>query len=990
MMKNDKIIVVVGIAILVLAAIGVYFWVPQKAELRTVNSNDFIDITGDLKDMPGSLTVSSSNPFYPLIATPLSVNYDEEGKQMVIPLYVMNFKDPSTAITRLQEQLLRSKTSETIKDDESPKNASLRLAATYWQHSEAALIIEEDEAGYALGVIATPLASYLSIPVIVTDEMDTDVTSVLNDLGVKKTIVCGRNIKGYGSVLKFNSVEEIVNASIVVVEKKLKQEINYITLTNPVDAWPPKVLDSKEFTFGPTKVQTGSMSQLVATAGGAIKGTSSVTWTFTIPEDYKYALIKFEGINHDAENCDDMGDKATFMMGPNLPDEPASLQKFEIYPGNTAGGGIAERDASGNIVKDVLYSESVLYGRGGVEYKIVVSGSWLIKKQGEVSARVVVEKLEDPVYPMMKSLSSVAPYLTAYHKGILFGKPEFAFTADDDKITPDGKTCPGLYVGGKNPKLVPISNKHFFDKIHYPLNNLLAYLAGITLNDDRDIKTLRDYYVKNNSEMYIALVGDATVLPNYIYQNHVEPIGDLDGDGVDDTPYYSGGGTPSDVLYGNIDPIQYDWANIANDVYSDREEKYPYIENIVGRITGWDAQDADALILKSVFYKELTDSLDTWKDNFGLLVGGGQDFQKPFIRYLIFGDILKMIKRGEPMKAFTGYAEMTYKRGAYDVVEPLGFTLQGALYEEGMAKGLSEETLNDIKTNNLVNRLAFEKWQVRRLVGEGNVKGGEIFQSSNYLFVNGHGNQFQFGVAGNDIVASGFGGPLMKAFFTQTLVPILGGFIGPGGDLSTVGDYTTRTVSNMKMGPSFMWLESCICGKLDGQYSRTNIGQSLLHAGVASLIASPTGSNIGGGYLEPKNTKYDFPIQTYLKYFKAKSQWKRGIFPDAHFGEKLFEDLCTNMRNLNCSIGKAFRDAKNSYLPEDADWLLWWSPPLNIDTGDILLDLEIAKNNYADLYKTTAAKGLNPMMEAKYVSFQEYILFGDPALNLYEPCNEGR
>jgi Ca2+-binding RTX toxin-like protein len=84
-----------------------------------------------------------------------------------------------------------------------------------------------------------------------------------------------------------------------------------------------------------------------------------------------------------------------------------------------------------------------------------------------------------------------------------------------------------------------------------------------------------------------------------------------------------------------------------------------------------------------------------------------------------------------------------------------------------MAKGLSEETLNKIKTNNLVNRLLFEKWQIRRLVGEGNVKGGDIFQSSNYLFVNGHGNQFQFGVAGNDIVASGVGGPLMKAFLPK-------------------------------------------------------------------------------------------------------------------------------------------------------------------------------------------------------------------------------
>jgi hypothetical protein len=988
MMKNDKIIVVLGVATLIFASIGVYYWVPNTAESQPVRANEFIDVTGNLKDMPGSITVSDSCPFYPLIATPLSVNYNENGEQSVIPLYVMNFDNPSTAVTRLQDQLDHGFTSETIKDDESAENASLRIAKTYWTSSEAALIIEYDEPGYDLGVLATPIASYLRIPVIVTKEMDSDVISVLNDLGVEKTIVCGNNIKGFGYVLRFNSVDEVLNASIIVVENKLKQNVDYITLTNPVDAWPPMVLDSQEFTFGPTKIKSGSMSELVSTVFGLLSGKGSVTWSFTIPKDYKYALIKFEGVNHDAENCDTMGDKVSFMMGPNIEGVPAGLKKFEVNPGGTNAGGIAERDASGNIIKDVVYSESVVYGRGGVEYTIVASGTWLIQKEGEVSARVVVEKLEDPVYPMMKCLSSVAPYLTAYHKGIIYGTPDFAFTADDDKITDTGETCPGLYVGGKNPKLVPISNKYFFDHIHVPLNNLLAELASLPLNDDRDIKGLRDYY--KDSPVYIALVGDATVLPNYYYQNHAEPVGDIDGDGIDDTAYYNGGGTPSDVLYGNIDPIPYDWSNLANDVYSDNENKYPFIENIVGRITGWDAQDASALILKSVFYHDLTSSLNTWKDNYGLIVGGGQDFQKPLVRYFIFGDLFKMIKRGEPMKAFTGYAEMTYKRAANDVVDPLGFDLQGALYEEGMEKGLSEQTLSEIKSSNILNRLFFEKWQVRRLAGEGSVKGGDIFESSNFLFVNGHGNQFLFGVAGNDLVASGIGGPLVKSLVTKTIVPIAGGFIGPGGDLASAGEYNTRTVSNMNLGPSFMWLESCICGKLDGMYARANIGQSLLHAGVASLIASPTGSNIGGGYLEPKKTKYDFPIQTYLKYIKAKGQWNKGIFPDAHFGEKIYEDLCSNLVKFNTSIGLALRNAKNSYLPADAPWQLWWSPPLNIYTGDTQVDLALAQNNYADLYKTTASKGLSPMMESKYVSFQEYILFGDPALNTYEPCNEGK
>lgn len=983
MKKNDKIIVILGVIILILASVGIYYWVPEE-KVKPMGLNDFIYVTGNLKDQPGSIKVSDDCPFYPLIATPLAINYNEMAEQSVIPLYIMNFENPSDSIINLQKQLDGRKKCEIIEKGESVKDASLRLAKKYWKNSEAALIIENNKTGYNLGVLATPIASYLRIPVIVTEQIDEEVMSVLNDLGVEKTIVCGENIEGYGSVLKFNSADEVVNVSIQIIENKFKEKVNYITLTNPVDTWPPEVLNSTEWSFGPEKVASFSASQLRNTIVSMITGKLSVTWKFTIPKDYKYALIKFEGINHDIENAEETGDSAAFNMGPNLEDLPAGLQKFEILTGNTNAGGIAVRDSKGNVIKDVLYSESVVYDRGGVEYIISGSGSWLTKKEGKISAHVTVEKLENPVYPMMKNLSTVAPYLTAYHKGIVFGKPEFAFTADDNVITDKGENCPGLYVGGKNPSLIPLSNKHFFDNIHDPLKNLLAKIAGITITDDRDIKALREHY--KESPVYIALVGDATVLPNYFYQNHVEPFGDIDGDGEDDTPYYNGGGTPSDVQYGNIDPVRYDWSNLAGDVYSE----YPFIENIVGRITGWDAQDAIALALRSIFYNELINNLDVWKDNFGLLVGGGQDFQKPLIRYLIFGDILKIVKRGEPMKLFTGYGEMTYKRTAHEVVEPLGFNLQGALYEEAANRGLSEETLNQVKKNNLLNKLFFIKLQVRKLVGEGSVKGGNIIKSSNFLFVNGHGNQHLFGMSGNDIVSSGLGGPIIKAFLMQTVVPIMGGFIGPGRNLADAGEYTTRAVSDMDLGPSFMWLESCICGKIDGLYPKVNIGQSFIHAGLVSLIASPTGSNIGGGYLEPKNTKYDLPLQVFLKYLKAKNQWKKGIFPDAHFGQRIYEDLTSDLRKNNVSIGLALRNAKNDYLKADAPWELWWSPPLNICTGSALLDIEMAKNNFADLYKSTASKGKGTMMESKYVSFQEYILFGDPALNPYEPCNEGK
>jgi nitrate/TMAO reductase-like tetraheme cytochrome c subunit len=42
MMKNDKIIVALGVVMLILASIGIYYWVPEKAELQSVNANEFI------------------------------------------------------------------------------------------------------------------------------------------------------------------------------------------------------------------------------------------------------------------------------------------------------------------------------------------------------------------------------------------------------------------------------------------------------------------------------------------------------------------------------------------------------------------------------------------------------------------------------------------------------------------------------------------------------------------------------------------------------------------------------------------------------------------------------------------------------------------------------------------------------------------------------------------------------------------------------------
>jgi len=151
--------------------------------INTADSVERFNISSVLTaEMPSAIAVSDQNPFYSLIATPLAVHYDDEGEQTVIPLYVKNFDEPSKAVERAEQQI-GIYADLIISDVFTPKEISLTIAEMFWEESSAALIIKEDQTGYELGMAATPIASYLSIPVIITDEIDTEVTTVLDTLG---------------------------------------------------------------------------------------------------------------------------------------------------------------------------------------------------------------------------------------------------------------------------------------------------------------------------------------------------------------------------------------------------------------------------------------------------------------------------------------------------------------------------------------------------------------------------------------------------------------------------------------------------------------------------------------------------------------------------------------------------------------------------------------------------------------------------------------
>ena len=521
MKKNDKLVAVLGVAILLIAAIGIYYWAEEPVYV-SADVEDFIIVTGDMMDTPEAIAVSDSCPFYALIASPVAINYDTEGYQSVIPLYVVNYDDSSRAIERTID-LVGIDVDEEVKDDDiTPKELSLDYAKRFWKSSEGALLIEYTQEGYNLGVLATPLASYLSIPVIVTEEVDADVREVLEDLGVERTIVCG-DLEGYGEVLKFEDVDDVVDATTMVVKEKFG-EVNYITITNPIDIHKPTVMDSRTYDY---EGSIQGFSLLPSMLGNALKniksalgGAGTKLGEFTIPEDWKYTLMKFEGIAEykGKEDPDLFGSSVAFDVTGD----------YEIFgSGLGTASGIPKRDSEGKIVEDRIYSENVLYDLGGEEFKVFIKqASLFVSSSADAKVTVTIENLSDPLYPMMKQLSSIAPYLTAYRKGIIFGKPEFAFVADDHIRTERDETSAGVYQVRSNHGLHYASNMHVFD-IHDQINELLVKLADdedIDLDELGDLKKLRDYY--KDDPVYICLVGGNVVLPQIIYDSYLTPATD--------------------------------------------------------------------------------------------------------------------------------------------------------------------------------------------------------------------------------------------------------------------------------------------------------------------------------------------------------------------------------------------------------------------------------------------------------------------------------
>lgn len=897
----------------------------------------FQTVMSTRSEFPSAITVSTSDPFYALIATPIAVSYSQNGEQKVIPLYIKDLNDPSKAVQRTEEEI--GIYADYTIAGLSAKQSSLLAATLFWQISNTALVLQNDATGYNLGVVATPLASYLGIPVIVTDVIDSNVTTVLTSLGVTQLYVCGNlTIPGYYSAIRFTSSDQITSTCVQIIVERFGKNAQYITMANPLDVQRPQVLDTIRYEFNGT---TQSANSLPSQTLGVLTKGASTTLTFTVPQDYKYTLLNFDLRNLNSENVQLLGDKISIELY-----SPTNQTYF--FAATSAGQPLL--DANGNIIEDRLHFELVLYDGPGV-YTLQLYGDWFERKKGAYAMNITLEKLSNPMVPLMNNISSIAPYLTAYHQGVVFANTSFAFAADDDVIY-NGTTCPGITQPGGNPNLTVPANLHTMG-IHDQLNDLLSEISGINV---KDLRQLRDYFAQN--PLSIAIVADPTMVPMYFYYN------------PDGTPETHNGGimgysVPSDFIYADIDV---DHANPENDTYT----YWPFMENVVGRVTGWDAQDCSALIDRTIFYNTIIDKLGEWKNNSLVQTGCGLEFQNlPLITRL--GQLL-YAGRGEPTKFPTGESAFLNLRLTNDMKDG-GFNAQHTFLLQSQRVGFTKEGLDKIKKAGLLNFLLFpgpEKL-VEYMSSTEKVTGGRDQVNSSIIFAFAHGffNLYEFG----DILldSRGFPGVTMLS----RLVPTL------RSGLSELGSYEVRNIQNTDYGPSVIFVESCITARTDGMNAKNVLSQAYIHAGVNAYIGA-TRVTADPGYLDPRPLPNGLGLGI-LGLTKAILDLKlKGEYPDPHFGAVIAENVILGLIKNNSTIGMALRNAKNKYLPIDANSTFLWSPPLSLSTGFSALD---AAFQQAAMKKS--GSGRTRVLDKKYVALHEFALYGDPAFNPYQPINNG-
>ena len=569
----------------------------------------------------GNVVVSDSSYWLPVIAAPVACYYDSVGSQQAVPLLVAG-KDPSLPVKRFLGAIVRDRTVTIGEVGElgvptsynvagsDPKHLSLESAKQFWSRSDGAMIVRPGKPGYDLAVAAASLASYVDIPIIVTDDICEGVMEVMSTLDVKYTVAIG-DAPGHAKVLRLRDLTSIqdMTAAFIRAPMGLAGDVKYLTIANPDDIVPAQIEASTPFHFEDLIYDHSTHDSGIVAATTPVDAVAD--YEFEVPADYEYALVRFTLKFRANQWADVYGSRIYCWIFDGDEKDSAGAAAQEAFFGTPAGRiegeyrivdfDLALNSDTGSHLISVAARE-VWQGRPpGPFGKIQAEPEWFYLD-------TVVQKLGSPVYPLMDGLSSMAPYLTAYRMGIVMASPDFAL------MKPAYLGCVDCGEPTFNEASMITANIKAMD-IHNQTVHTLARLVGVDspglMSDSTALNALADHYYRN--PVYVGIIADTNMVPHYYF-----PGGEIS----------EGLGEPGDIHLAdiNMDPM-----NPPKDLGEGKvNPEYPDLELPVGRIDGYNSQECSALLSRTFFYREIIDNFEgytqgnihsVWKDNGYVFLG---------------------------------------------------------------------------------------------------------------------------------------------------------------------------------------------------------------------------------------------------------------------------------------------------------------------------------------------------------------------------------
>lgn len=604
---------------------------------ENINVEEGISSTEDLsylgsirKPIEDAIILPDSNPFFGIIGANIACWYDTDNNSTgLLPFLVQHdgkltdhqeifldqyLESKNKTLLVLGEQLhTKHDTTEILGD---PPHVAITAATYVFTQAPTVLIIPYDtKDAYRLSLIATPLASYLNIPILIYDDNQMELQGVCNTLNTTDAVVIGDiqltlpNI----TITVLETEEAIQNAVITVIKEQFK-EINYITITNPSDVTPLYIIDSNETTF------IDHITNLKLTFLGReidIKGTGTKQYDINIPNQINRVQI-YGNISRKSRPLLDKIKPIVPIIYMYLHDPQGNIVAYSNSLAYDIGETYLETltcNASGNYTLIVKIYNGI---KGGY---FIQRGLSRVNTDFEIF--INISTLEKPHMPLIPKLSITAPYLTSAHRGIIIADPDFELTSDNYAVVANGSGTGPWY----NEKLHNFTNQ----KVNYTIGQLKNTLSLLSDNN------LLDSYL--NGPAWLAILAGVNMIPMYYYSPSQQGIPEK--------------GLPSD------NPYSLDW-NLS-----------------VGRIIGWNVQDVSLLISRTLFYPEIcgqpTKPRD-WHNRFSFIFGegfgetGGLFHQLPYsfeirqhgFKPKIYGDLRNSRQITTLLNAYTGSNYIEY------------------------------------------------------------------------------------------------------------------------------------------------------------------------------------------------------------------------------------------------------------------------------------------------------------------------------------------